>query len=304
MPEGDKEEQANYQHVNCQAWQHCATSLHLRDLAADDDVITAAAIAQNKKMPKWQVSLTKRLKKVVALCQALHTLGEDEHEALLSYLNSKGREVLYECMHNCLYNKVIPKESQQELWAKLSDKEKVVAVFKMSYSHRYVSFMPPSAAGSSGGSNGLYICILNNLDVNDNGKVTIRNDDKYMSGDQQPIMPGRQVDPSILSQGPNSDGAVQPDEQDLGYRLTTCGLASGQPHLQIGREGPMLLSVTDINGGGDMGRPTASSDYGSDSGPFQPPQPTTGMLPASPLGSEIASITDYGRHFSSPSSSP
>jgi DNA primase catalytic subunit len=76
-------------------------------------------------MPK-RVSSRNRLKKVIPLCQALCKLGDEEREALLSYLNSEGREALYECMHNCLYNKSIPKENRQELRAKLSGKAKVI----------------------------------------------------------------------------------------------------------------------------------------------------------------------------------
>jgi hypothetical protein len=52
-----------------------------------------------------------------------------------------------------------------------------IFVFKM-------NFCPNNAAASS---NRLYICQLNNLNVNDGGKVTIRNDDKIVGvGDWQP----------------------------------------------------------------------------------------------------------------------
>jgi hypothetical protein len=77
-------------------------------------------------MPKRRVGGVKKLKKTIPFCRALCKLDDEERSTLLTYLNSEGRDVLYQCMHNCLYNKAIPKEKRHALRATLSGKAKVI----------------------------------------------------------------------------------------------------------------------------------------------------------------------------------
>jgi hypothetical protein len=78
-------------------------------------------------MPRRRTGADAKLKKAIPLCRALCKLDEEERAALLSYLDGDGRDVLYQCMHNCLYNKAIPRDKRHELRDKLSGKAKVIA---------------------------------------------------------------------------------------------------------------------------------------------------------------------------------
>jgi hypothetical protein len=53
-------------------------------------------------------------------------LSDREREVVLGFLNGAGRDILYECMHNCVYNSNIPRKERKALRKKLAGKEKVV----------------------------------------------------------------------------------------------------------------------------------------------------------------------------------
>ena len=64
-------------------------------------------------------------KTAIPLLNAVCRMSLEERESLLQYLNSKGREILYSCITNCVYNKKVPAEKRKEIRQKLGDKGKV-----------------------------------------------------------------------------------------------------------------------------------------------------------------------------------
>ena len=53
-------------------------------------------------------------------------MSAEERDSLLEYLNERGREVLYSCIHNCVYNDKVPVEKRKEIRHKLKDKGKIL----------------------------------------------------------------------------------------------------------------------------------------------------------------------------------
>lgn len=65
-------------------------------------------------------------KKALPLLHALCHMKDDERESALEFLNGRGREVLYQCIFNCVFNqKVLPVEKRREIRKKLAGKAKV-----------------------------------------------------------------------------------------------------------------------------------------------------------------------------------
>jgi hypothetical protein len=64
-------------------------------------------------------------KKNLPFIQALSKLTDDERHAVLKYINRDGREILYQCITNCIYNPIVPNKNKLEIKQALSAKSKV-----------------------------------------------------------------------------------------------------------------------------------------------------------------------------------
>jgi hypothetical protein len=77
-------------------------------------------------MAKKKKDLLSNYKKALPLLHALCRMTDVERESALEFLNRRGREVLYQCIFNCVYNqKVLPVEKRREIRKKLSGKAQV-----------------------------------------------------------------------------------------------------------------------------------------------------------------------------------
>lgn len=64
-------------------------------------------------------------KKTIPLIHALCKLSDDERHGVIRYLNKEGREAIYECVANCIYNPSIPVPKRAEVRGKLAAKSSV-----------------------------------------------------------------------------------------------------------------------------------------------------------------------------------
>jgi hypothetical protein len=92
----------------------------------------AKVVDRSKKKPvhrsKRRSTDRRRRKEIASLVHALCTIEDDDHRnTLISHLNRDGREILYQCMHNCIYNKAISKSKRLELAEQLRPKKRTLA---------------------------------------------------------------------------------------------------------------------------------------------------------------------------------
>lgn len=65
------------------------------------------------------------LVKALPLLHAACRMSEVERGSLLEFLNYRGRNILYQCISNCVYNVKVPKNKRREIKSKLKSKAKV-----------------------------------------------------------------------------------------------------------------------------------------------------------------------------------
>ena len=80
-------------------------------------------MAKKKKVPVKRVNHIN--KNTVPFINALNKLTDDERKAVLKYLNKDAREVIYECVANCIYNPGISKAKRAEVKEQLKSKSRI-----------------------------------------------------------------------------------------------------------------------------------------------------------------------------------
>ena len=79
-------------------------------------------MAKSKKVAKIKGAVTQ---KTIPFIHALCKLTDEERQGVIKYLNKDGRDAIYECVRNCIYNKSISKEKRFELKKSLQSKSKI-----------------------------------------------------------------------------------------------------------------------------------------------------------------------------------
>lgn len=62
------------------------------------------------------------LKKALPLLHAVCRMNEKERNSLLQYINFRGRDILYQCIRNCVYSPRLSKSQRAEIRTKLKSK--------------------------------------------------------------------------------------------------------------------------------------------------------------------------------------
>lgn len=65
------------------------------------------------------------LRKALPLLHAICRMSGVERGSLLEFLNFRGRDILYQCIANCVYNVHVSKSKRREIKSKLKSKAKV-----------------------------------------------------------------------------------------------------------------------------------------------------------------------------------
>lgn len=66
----------------------------------------------------------RQLKKALPLLHAICRMSEVERRSLLQFLNYRGRDILYQCISNCVYNTRVPTDERRAIRSKLKSKSK------------------------------------------------------------------------------------------------------------------------------------------------------------------------------------
>jgi hypothetical protein len=84
-------------------------------------------MAKSKRVKSVKTSCNKSgvTKKNFPFIHALCKLNDEERKGVVKYLNKEGREAIYECVANCIYNPDIPKLKKIEIRKELGSRSKV-----------------------------------------------------------------------------------------------------------------------------------------------------------------------------------
>jgi hypothetical protein len=78
--------------------------------------------SKSVKSPKREL---KELKEALPFLRELCTMDKEGMDSTLKFVNTRGRNVLYQCFYNCIYNKSIPRQRRREIRKALSSKARI-----------------------------------------------------------------------------------------------------------------------------------------------------------------------------------
>jgi hypothetical protein len=74
----------------------------------------------------FDIGLTKvQMRKALPLLHAVCHMSDEERISLFEHLNEDGRQIVYHCIFNGIYNKCISKKKRVEICQKLGDQKKI-----------------------------------------------------------------------------------------------------------------------------------------------------------------------------------
>lgn len=88
----------------------------------------SAGSKKKKREVKSKGSKKKEVKDTFSLLQAIYNIkDDDQRNAMVTHLNKDGREMIYRCMYNCIYNKSISKLKRQQLREHLLPRRRLIS---------------------------------------------------------------------------------------------------------------------------------------------------------------------------------